>query len=258
MGKVDEAVKKLVVIADTYQVRGTARQAAAMYRHALKLAPMNTAVRTKLIELLISHGEIERALSQYLILADSYHHLAQLDQAQEIYQEALRLVPRVDQERDWTVRILHKIADLSMQRVNWKRAVSVYERIRDLAPSDERARLTLMELYYRLDRPREALAELDELLEIYREKDRSERMFSVLTDVVDRWPEVIPLRARLAQAHLNAGHKEEALDHLDQLGDLQLDAGREAEAKATIRAIIALQPPNIDEYKTLLGQIGDS
>lgn len=257
MGRVNEAVKKLVVIADTYQVRGTARQAAALYRQALKLAPMDTAVRTKLIDLLISHGEIDKALGHYLVLADSFYQLAQMDQALEVYQEALRLAPRVDQERDWTVRILHKIGDISMQRVDWKRAVSVYERIRDLSPSDERARLTLMELYYRLDQPKEAVAELDALLSVYREQGRSARTFAVLGDVVDRWPEAIPLRARLAQAHLDAGHTEEALEHLDQLGDLQLEAGQKAQAKATIRAIIALHPPNVEEYETLLQQISE-
>jgi tetratricopeptide (TPR) repeat protein len=256
MGRVGEGVKKLIAIADTYQVRGTARQAAAIYRRALTLAPMDTAVRTKLIDLLISHGEIDQALSNYLILADSFHHLAQMDQAKEVYQEALRLTPRVEQEQDWTVRILHKIGDLNMQRVDWKQAVSVYEQIRDLAPNDERARLTLMELHYRLDQPQKAIKELDGLLETYREEERSGRVFAVLNDVVERWPDAIPLRARLAQAYLNAGHTAEALDHLDKLGDLQLDAGREEQAKATIRAIIALQPPNVDEYKTLLKSLG--
>ncbi len=256
MGKVDEAVKKLVAIADTYEVRGTARQAAAMYRRALTLAPMDTAVRTKLINLLISHGEIDQALSNYLILADSFYHLAQMDQALEVYQEALRLVPRVDQERDWTVRILHKIGDIAMQRVDWKRAISVYEEIRDLAPSDERACLTLMELYYRIDQPRKAVQELDDLLGSYEAEERSERVFAVLNDVVDKRPEAIPLRARLAQAHLDAGHKAEALDHLDKLGDLQLDAGRKVQARTTIQAIIALQPPNVDEYRMLLEHIG--
>jgi len=252
MGRVDAAVKKLVVIADTYQVRGAARQAAAMYQQALSMAPMDTGVRTKLIDLLIKHGEIERALRQYLILADSFHHLAEMDRAQEIYQEALRLVPRVEQEEAWRVRILHQIGDIAMQRVDWKGAISVYETIRDVAPDDERARLTLMELYYRLGRPRQAIEELDALVATYRGEGREERVFTVLEDVVEKWPDVIALRARLAQAYLDGGQTEEALEQLDRLGDQQLEAGRMEQAKATIRAIIALQPPNVAEYKRLL------
>jgi tetratricopeptide (TPR) repeat protein len=255
MGRVDEAVRKLVAIADTYQVRGIARQAVAMYRQALKLAPMHTAVRAKLIELLISHGEIQQALEHSCILADSHHRLAQMDQAREVYQEALRLVPRIDEERDWTVRILHKIGDLHMQRVDWKSAISVYQQIRELAPRDERARLMLVELRYRLDQPRRAVEELEELLRIYEQENRSQRIFAALNDLVDRWPNKIALRTRLAQAHLNAGHIEQALEHLDELRELQLEAGRLEEAKSTIQAIIALRPPDVGDYEALLEQI---
>ena len=255
MGRVEEAVQKLGVIAGTYQVRGAARQAAAMYRQALKLAPMDTAIRRRLIDLLVSHGEIEQALREHIILADSYQHLAQMDRAQEIYQEALRLVARVDDEREWRVRVLHKVGDIAMRRVDWKRALSVYREIRDLSPGDERARLTLMELLVRLDQPRQAVKELDELLGIYGDDGRTARVFAVLSDLVNRWPDLIPIRARLAQAHLNAGNKEEALEHLDRLGEMQLENRQVAQAKATIRAIVALRPPDVEEYRRLLAQL---
>ena len=43
--------------------------------------------------------------------------------------------------------------------------------------------------------------------------------------------------------------------HLDKLGDLQIEAGRIEEAKATIRIIVALNPPNVAAYKQLLAQL---
>jgi len=256
MGKVDEAVSKFVVIADTYWMRGNIRPALAVYERALKLAPMDTGVRVKLIDLLISYGEIDEALDHYLILADSYYHLAQMDRAREIYQEALRLAPRGDPANQWEVRILHKMGDIDMQRVDWKRAIEVYEQIRKLAPDDERARLTLMDLYYRFNRPEVAIAELDELLTIYRESGKTQRIFTILEDVVSERPDNIPLRTRLAQAYLDAGNVDQALVHLDTLGDLQMEAGRFEDAKATVRAIIALNPPNVAAYQQLLDQIG--
>jgi len=257
MGKVEEAVSKFVAIASAYQVRGNIRQAMAMCQYALKLAPMDTGVRTRLIDLLVSHGEIDEALEHYLILADSYYNLAQMDQAREVYQEALRLAPRGSPERRWEVRILHKIGDINMQRVDWRRAIEVYERIRALAPDDERARLTLMDLYFRFNRPERAIVELDNLLKIYRESGRTQRIFTVLEDAVHERPDNILLRARLAQAHLDAGHVEQALEHLDKLGDLQVEAGRYEDARATIRAIIALNPPNVEAYRQLLDQLSE-
>lgn len=256
MKKTNEAVAKFVVIADTYRTRGNVRQAIAVYQRALKVAPMDMAVRARLIDLLISHGEIDKALEHYLNLADSYYHAAQMDQARDTYQEALRLAPRGDPERNWAVRILHKIGDIDMQRVDWKGAIDIYEQIRDLAPDDERACLTLMELYYRFNRPDVGISKLDGLLKIYRESDKTGRIFAILEDAVRERAKDIPLRTRLAQAHLNAGHTEQALEHLDKLGDLLLEAGRAEDAKATIRAIIALHPPNIVAYQQLLDQLG--
>jgi tetratricopeptide (TPR) repeat protein len=255
MGKVEEAVAKFVAIANTYLARGNVGQAVGMYNRALKLAPMNTTVRSKLIDILVSHGKIEEALEHYLILAESYYNLAQMDRAREIYQEALKLAPRGAPSQRWTVRILHKVGDIDMQRVDWKRAVGVYEQIRKAAPDDERARLTLMELYQRLGRPDLSITELDDLIKTYRERGKTERIFTILEDAVDERPDDIPLRTRLAQVHLDAGNVDQALLHLDKLGDLQMNAGRTDDAKATIRAIIALNPPNVEAYRQLLAQI---
>ncbi len=255
MGRVKEAVRAFVVIAKTYEVRGTWIQAAGIYERALRLGPMDTAVRASLIQMLVRHGAIERALRHYLILADSYYHLAQLGQARETYEEALQLAQRTEDTQEWKVQILHKIGDIDVQRVDWRSGVSVYERIRDLAPKDERARLALLELYYRLDEPQKARRELEEVLNVRREEVQLEHFLRVLDEMVDRWPEKIDLRAGVAQARLDAGHTEEALRHLDKLGDLQLDAGQMDEAASTIRAIIALDPPDVDDYRVLLERI---
>ncbi len=257
MGKMDAAVAKFVVIADAYRMRGNVRQATAMCQRALKHAPMNTAVRAKLIDLLISHGQIDEALRHYIILGDSHYQLAQMDRAREIYQEALLLAPRGSPEHQWGVRILHKMGDIDMQRVDWRRAMEVYEQIRELAPDDERARLTLMDLYYRFDEPERAVVELDGLLKIYRDRGKTPRIFAILEDAVGERPDDIPLRTRLTQAHLDAGNVEQALEHLDALGDLQLEAGRYEDAQATIRVIIALRPPNVEVYQQLLDQLGE-
>ncbi|HDQ70791.1 MAG TPA: tetratricopeptide repeat protein [Chloroflexi bacterium] len=256
MGKIEQAIAKFVVTADTYGIRGNIASAMSMYQRALKLTPMDTHVRTKLIDLLTSHGEIDKALENYLILADSHYHMAQMDKSRDIYLEALRLAPRGTPEKRWEVRILHKIGDIDMQLVNWKNAIEVYERIRELAPDDERARLTLMDLYYRFGRSEAAIIELDKLLQIYKEDQKSERIFTILENAVRDKPDNIPLRTRLAQAHLDAGNVNAALEHLDKLGDMQIEAGRVEDAKATIRVIIALKPPNVEAYQQVFDQLG--
>ena len=60
---------------------------------------------------------------------------------------------------------------------------------------------------------------------------------------------------RLAAAHAQAGEQKKAIEYLDRLGELQLDAGLRDEAARTIRAILRLQPADVTGYRQLYEQI---
>ena len=63
------------------------------------------------------------------------------------------------------------------------------------------------------------------------------------------------MRARGAQLYLNVGNRDKALEHLDVLGDLQLEVGQKEAAIRTIKAILALNPPNADAYADLYREL---
>ncbi|MDY0018479.1 MAG: tetratricopeptide repeat protein [Anaerolineae bacterium] len=245
------ALDKYRVIARSYEIREQIPQALATYRQILDLSPLDVAVHRRVIDLLVSHGKIDEALAQYLQLADAYYQLAQVDRAQDTYAEALRMAPRGSVDGHWEVRVLHRMADLNMQLLDWNTAVKNYEEITRIAPDDERAYLGLLRLYPRTGRVHLGMAALDRLIKRYLETRRLEKALAVLNDLVQDEPESIPLRYRLAQLYLNMGKREEALQNLDVLGDLQLEAGKQEDALKTMEAIIALNPPNVEEYKDL-------
>ena len=254
-GQTEAAIAKYVSIANTLYARGDARQAMGIYQRILRLAPMDVKIRTHLIELLISYGQIDRALEQYLALADTYYQLASLEKAREKYLEALKLAPRGSTGRLWSTQIIHKIGEMDTQRGDWRRAIQTYEQLKRIDPQDEKARLMLIELYYKVQ-PQRAVQEIDEMLKVYRTNGKTRKLVPVIEDQIRLHPQDIALRARAAQACLEAGLRNEGLEHLNQLGELQLNAGLTKQAIATIKAIIALNPPNVKEYRTLLAQIG--
>jgi pilus assembly protein FimV len=181
--------------------------------------------------------------------------LAQINKALERYTEALRLAPRGSDEVAWSVRFLLRIGDIHLQRVDWRQALKVYQRIKRLAPHDERACLNLIDLYYKLDNPRKAVEELDALVGHFYKRKKFQKALAILQDAVQMRPEEEPLRFRLAQAYLSLGQKDKAVTELDALGELQLKAGRANQAIETIRSIIKINPPNVDSYRQLLQQI---
>jgi len=254
-GQTEVAIAKFLTIANTLYARGDARQAMAIYQRVLHLAPMDVTIRSKLIELLVAYGQIDRALEQYLALADTYYQLAATEQAREKYQEALQLAPRGTTSRLWSNQIMHKIGEMDTQRGDWKRAISTYEQIRKVDPQDEKARMLLIELYYKVQPPR-AIQEIDEMLKDYRAAGKTRRLVPILEDQVRAHPTDMALRARAAQACIESGLRAEGLAHLNQLGEMQLNAGLVKQAAATVRAIIALNPPNLQAYQRLLAKIG--
>jgi tetratricopeptide (TPR) repeat protein len=252
-GKIDEAVEKYRAIGRAYAMRGAPRRAIAVYRMATSLAPMDVEIPKRLVELLIGLGEIDRALEEYLALAEAYYRLARPGEAVETYGAALRLAPQSDSPQEWKVRLLRRRADLLMQRASWGEALVDYEELRRLAPEYEEAWRALVDLYFRLSRQEEALEEIDSFVQ-----ERGEKAIPILQDIARERPQDMGLRQRLGEAYLSVGMKEEAIAELDALGELQLEAGLEEEARETIQRILSLGPENIEAYRQLLEQLGGS
>ncbi len=246
--RVEEAIAKFSTVARTYEIRGQVSQALTTYQMILEISPLDIPVHRRVVELLVQHGRIDDALTQYLQTADVYYQLAQPERAREIYSEALKIAPRGSGDKAWAPRILHRMADLDVQRLDWHAAIKDYEAILRVAPDDERAHLALYRLYPRTGRPQLGIGALDNLIKHYLTHRNAKKALTVLEDLVASQPESIPLRARLAQLFLNLGNRERALEHLDVLGDLQLEGGQKDAAIKTIEAILALNPPNREAY----------
>lgn len=194
-GRLEEAAAKYGIIAQTYRERGDVNRAIAACMAQLRLSPLELGTQEALIALLLQRGQLDRALEQVLALADAYYQLAQVDKAAETYREALKLASRLG-SRHTAVQILHRLGDIDTQRLDWQSAAIVYKQIRRLAPEDERAMEALVELYFKLGQSQRALAELDALLHLYKQRGDIARVRSLLQELADTHPDEVGLRER--------------------------------------------------------------
>jgi tetratricopeptide (TPR) repeat protein len=153
------------------------------------------------------------------------------------------------------VRLLRYMSDVHIRRADWKNAAQLARQIISLAPGDERARLSLIDLYYKLGKVKEADSETVRLIDYYHAQGEDLQSLVLLEEAVNMQPRQMPLRARVARAYIDAGMHQEAILELDALGELQLDAGLRKQAMATVRFIISLDPENADAYRQLLAQL---
>jgi tetratricopeptide (TPR) repeat protein len=254
-GKADEAVSKYTAVAESYLWKGDTAKAIEIYRKALAAAPMAIAVGEKLIELLIGQGEIDQALDEYLALAETCYGLARVDSALSKYEEALAMAEKTKTPEAWRVRILHRVADLQMQRVHWNEAEKIYAKILAISPDDEQAAYRMVELRYRLGHESQALRDLDDLIVRCGRRNDFQGLIKMLRELAASNPQDLSIRSRLSRIYIGLEMKTEAIAELDVIGELQLEAGRKEEAVRTLRTIIDLEPDEKDSYTQLLEEL---
>lgn len=255
LGYLDEAITKLEVVARTYSVRGEPQQAVAMLQRVIDLAPMDITVRTRMIDQLIAIRDLPSALHEYMNLANVHFSRAELDLARQTYTDALRLTQMAGVDPIWKVKILHQMADIDLQSLDWRQALRVYEQLRTLKPEDEKARLNLTSLYIRLGQLGQALAELDNYIAYLVEKKQINRAFAFLESLVDERPDIVPIRHRLAEFYRQTGRIDQALQQYDEIAGRLIDTEDNAGAIKVIHTILKLNPPNAAEYKNILEQL---
>ncbi len=250
-----EAIAKYMVVAQAYSVRGEASQAAKMLKRVVQLAPMDMVARTKLIDQLVARGQVDDAIKEYLELADSYYRLAELDSARKTYTTALRFVQQANADRSWNVHILQRMADIDMQRLDWKQAIRIYEQIRTLRPDDEGVRKNLIDLSLKMGQPAQANAELESYLSYLHTSNRNPQAVPFIEDLLSERPDDPMLRRALAQAYQQAGRTEDAIAQLDSIADSLLTLGKKEEAMVVVNQILLMNPANSDQYRQLLTQL---
>jgi tetratricopeptide (TPR) repeat protein len=188
-------------------------------------------------------------------MGEAYYQLAQVDKARETYQEALKLAPRGSADKKWRLKLMRRIADIDMQRFDWRQAVGAYKELRAAEPNDERLAITLIDLYFRVGQEESALRELDRYLIQLVKSGRGIKVPGLLEDMVERRPGNAGLVNRFVRLLVQQKKIQKAVEILDKLGEEQLNAGETESAIKTIENILKLKPPNAISYKQLLERL---
>jgi tetratricopeptide (TPR) repeat protein len=254
-GQVEDAIKKFMLVAELYEVRGDVDQAIRVLKKVTLIAPMDISIRNRLIELHTTHNQIDEAIHEYLEMGEIQYRLTELDKARQSYLLALRLAQQSKTNRKWAVQVLTKIADIDMQRLDWRQALRIFEQLRSLQPEDAASRMQIININLRLGQKSAALKEIDDYVKTLEEMQKTKEVVNFLNELIKEYPEQTDIRKRLMEAFIRYGHTSKAIQQMDKLADQLLDKGEKYEAIEMVEAIIAMNPPNSNQYKLLLQQI---
>ncbi len=254
-GRPVDAIAKYSVVAQSYSARGEVLQASKLLRRIIQLSPMDLAARNRLIDQLIARGQVDDAVHEYLELAAIHYRLAELDMARKTFTIALRLVQQGNASRDWNTHILQRMADIDLQRLDWKQALRVYEQIRTLEPDDDSARKNIIELNLRMAQPDKALSELENYINHLESQNKNDLAITFLEELVKEHEDQPLLKRTLAAQLHHMGRTAEAVTLLDVLGEILVERGDREGAIDVINQIVLMNPHNVEDYRQLLKQL---
>jgi tetratricopeptide (TPR) repeat protein len=250
------AIQKYTYVAQTYLERGNRARALEIFNEVIKVAPMDIQLRYNLIEMLEEDERWPDVLDQYINLAKAYLELADVGNARTTFNQAVQLAQRIGADKTRIVSILHQLGDIEMQRLELRPALRAYENVKNLEPTDEKARRMLIDLSYRLSDPVSAVRELDSLLQLYAKQRNGKAIMGLLESWVKERPNDEAIRSRLAAVYQQIRRPDAALEQLDALLELQINNSRHSEACETIKKILGLNPPSPTHYRNLVQQLG--
>lgn len=254
----DAAIEKYLLIARKYELEGDRNQAVRVLSQAQQLSPTNLTIRNRLIELLFSLDRRDDAIRQYLDLAETYYRLADLDKSRATYLNVLRLSQKGETNRDWNIEILKRVADIDLQRLDWRQALRIFDQIRGFDPEDMETRASLVELNYRLGQDAAAISELDSAVTYYDQINKIPTAMRMVSSLVAIRPDNTDMQSRLFAVSRRVKNMADAISLLDSYADELLESGNKAAAIVHLETIIALGPPNTMEYRKVLEQLRSS
>lgn len=254
-GRIPEAVEKFLLVSRLYTIRGETAQAIRLLSRVTKLASMDLSVRNSLINLLKSIGRNDDAIQQYIDLANVYYQLGELEEARQTYSSALSLSHQSNTTRDWSVKILNKLADIELQSLNWKEAIKVFEQIRSLQPLEASPRIMLVDLYLRLALLPAAMNEIDAYLKLLDSEQQSRASEEFLDELLKERPDNLDLQKRMIGHYVSRDELSRAIEKLDALAERMLSEENLQGSIATVNQIILLNPPNKADYEKLYTEL---
>ena len=253
--RVPDAVMKYTIVAKSYNIRGETNRAISLLKRVSELAPMDLKARDELIELLAARGNISETIQEYIKLAETYYSLADLVTARKIYSRAFRFAQQSNVDRDTKVLLMHRMADIDTQSLDWRNAIRVFEQIRVLDPDDRKARDMLFDLNLRLGQQNQAMTELDNFLNYLISSQRLNDALDYINTKILENQNQPALYQRLAELYRLLGRKDDAISQLEIAKELYLQSENRPAAIEIVNAILALNPNNSTTYQRMLSEL---
>lgn len=261
--------------------KGKIQDAITEYNKLLAADPHDLNIRNVIGDLYLDSGQKDKAINEYRKIASFYEKKGLFNQSLAIYKKINRLNPADDEAATKLAELLYnqgflaeakkrylEMADRLRKDNRSKEAIFAYERVLKLDKKDNKARLSLAELYAREGLLDQALAEYNEVAEDKIRNKNLKEARDILNQARSLKEGDLRTLINLIEILKSEKKREEALGHIDEilakdkdnlqalslLAELHFEGQNLEEARKSYEKILSLRPKDI-RARVRLGRI---
>ena len=253
--QIPSAIQKFNVISRAYSVRGDSARSIEMLRRVIDMSPMDLEYRSNLIDHFIATKQSKAVVEELIKMAELQYSLADLNEARKTYTRALQYIQKSSLGEQWRVRLLHRVADIDIQRLNWRQALTLFEQIISIRPDDLDANHKLIDLNFRLGEHSQAVSGMEEYVQALNDESRGKDVITFLEKLEADWPQQAPLKRLLAEQYQSEGRTKDTLRALEETVQILMESGDRSDAAELIQKFIIRNPDEASKYRHLLSRV---
>ena len=264
-GENEKAIETIFKLATMQTEAGKTSRLEEFYREVLDIDPQSILARQNLCSLYKEQGLKDKAASEYFALADLaaesddsakaidyYHEILEMDVARERAYKKLKKAYKEQADDAKLIETCFALADLAKEKENLSNAESLLREIIELAPDNEKARLSLKDLFIEQDNLKAASDELFALADIASDSNDSKAELAYIEQVV-AFDEKNPIALhRLKDHYQKAQDTAKTLELLESLYAIAEGNEDVAGMEELIRESIDMGPVDPAPYNKLI------
>ncbi|MEQ8188336.1 MAG: tetratricopeptide repeat protein [Candidatus Eremiobacterota bacterium] len=254
-----ESIYQYISVANIYSSKGQIKEVVDIYQKMLKIEPEGLLTHTKLADTYAQLGMNDKAIQEYLLIAEMYLDKKLYNNAIESYEAITRLAPehldahvklsQLYMKSGMSSKAIEEnlvIADIYINQGKYDQAMEMAQNVIGAEPTHITAREKLIEVYRRKDLGEKAIAECQNLSEIFLKKNDLDKAIELYEKILQIEQKNYDVHYKLAELYEKKGFSSKAMQEYISMADIYSNDGDYSKAIEAYHKVLSLDQNNLE------------
>jgi len=257
--KKKEAIYQYISVANMYTSKGQIKEVVDIYQKMLKIEPEELLTHTKLAETYAQLNMKDKAIQEYLLIAEIYLNKKLWQNAIDSYEAITRLAPdhldahlklsQLYMQHGMSSKAIEAnllTIDIYLNQEKLDQAMEMAQNIIGAEPEHVLAREKLIEVYHRKGLIEKALADSQNLAEIFLKKNSSDKAIETYEKILQMEPRNYEIHYRVAELYEKKGFTSKGIHEYIVIAEMFMKDEEYEKAMEAYRKALELDQNNIE------------